>query len=368
MSDDLYIGLMSGTSLDAVDAVITRFDANPIVLASVAHPFPEGLRHRLQQFIVQPEATSLDDLGHAGRELAATYAEAVAAVLRAAQLNSQDIRAIGCHGQTLRHNPNGPSGFTLQLGDAAALAITSGIAVVSDFRSADIALGGQGAPLVPAFHQAVFGIEGTSRAIVNMGGIANITALQANGDIVGCDTGPGNTLLDLWCEQHTGKRHDANGAWAASGSVNDDLLGMLLTDPFFAAPPPKSTGREHFNRTWLQRFLDSAPNQIEAADVQATLVELTAVSIADVAADIADGSEIYLCGGGASNSYLVSRIAVALPGAKVSTTATLGIDPDMVEAAAFAWLARARLNHEPGNVTSITGASRPAILGALHAP
>lgn len=363
-----YIGLMSGTSLDAIDAVVADFDKGAQITATLGHPFPPKLRHQLQALINSHDTVNLDELGHIDRDLATTYADAVHALLDSSGMTGADIEAIGCHGQTVRHQPDGPSGFSLQLGNGAALAAATGISVVNDFRNTDIALGGQGAPLVPAFHREVFADPANDRAIVNIGGIANITLLPATGDVSGYDTGPGNTLLDLWCAQHLGKTHDAGGSWAAAGDVDDALLETLLTDSYFAAPAPKSTGREYFNSDWLQRYLDSIPAAPQPADVQATLSELTARTIADAIVANAPGSQVYVCGGGAHNADLMQRIARCLDDCQVSTTADLGIAPDWVEAAAFAWLARARLRNQPGNLPAVTGASRPAILGALHAP
>lgn len=363
----LYLGLMTGTSVDAIDAVIVDFANSSAIVATAETPLPAGLRQRIQTLIGEPATVSLDELGHIGRELADSYATAVRAVLTAAGVEATAIRAIGCHGQTVRHNPVGANGFTLQIVDAAALAVATGIPVINDFRSADVALGGQGAPLVPAFHQHVFAAAGTSRTIINIGGIANITLLSAEGSVTGYDIGPGNTLLDAWCTQHLGKSFDKDGAWAASGKHDEALLDTLLTDAYFSMQAPKSTGREYFNPAWLQRYLNSLRQQPRPADVQATLAELTARSIA-AAVGATAASEVYLCGGGAANHDLVERIAAALPDQTVATTAALGIAPEWVEAAAFAWLARARLREEPGNIPSVTGASRSAILGAVYLP
>jgi len=368
MDTPLYIGLMSGTSLDAIDAVVADFDSGTELLATLAHPFPLKLRHQLQDLIGAPAQADIADLGHIDRELANAYADAVGTLLTASNIQAASIGAIGCHGQTVCHKPDGPAGFSLQLGNSAALAAASGIPVVNDFRSADIALGGQGAPLVPAFHQHVFAAKDTNRVIVNIGGIANITLLPANGAVSGYDTGPGNTLLDLWCAQHLGKPHDDRGQWAATEEPDLALLETLLTDSYFATDPPKSTGREYFNSDWLNRYLGSIPEQPQPAAVQATLAELTAGTIATAILNSAPGSEVYLCGGGAHNADLVTRIAARLGDHQVADTSRLGIEPDWVEAAAFAWLARARLQNEPGNLPAVTGASRAAVLGALHQP
>lgn len=367
MSKDLYIGLMTGTSIDAVDAVVARFGEQPEILASSATALPQGLRHRLQRIVAAPSTVDLDELGHSGRDLARAYTDAVNAVLAAAGLDQESVTAIGCHGQTVRHQPHGASGFTLQIGDAAALAVATGIPVVSDFRSADVALGGQGAPLVPAFHRYAFGSAGNMRAVVNIGGIANISVLPGDDSVSGYDIGPGNTLLDTWCEQHLGKTFDDGGKWAATADPDETLLDMLLADKYFRAAAPKSTGREYFNAAWLQRHLNSLSAEPKPVIIQATLAELTARTIASAVSDH-QASELFLCGGGAANHYLCQRIAAALPGCNIETTAALGIAPDWVEAAAFAWLARARLREEAASVPAVTGAARAAILGAIYLP
>ncbi len=367
MSDELYAGLMSGTSLDAIDAVLVDFATpRPRLLATREHPLPDRLRHRLTELIVNPHQCDLDCLGAAHRELGLRYAEAVNTLLQEAGMAADAVTAIGCHGQTIRHKPGGGHGFTLQIGDGATLAAATGITVVNDFRSADIAHGGEGAPLAPGFHAQVFGGD-TLRVIVNIGGIANISIVPADGPVTGFDTGPGNTLLDAWCREHLGRPRDNNGAWAASGTVNEALLDTLLADSYFALPSPKSTGREHFNPAWTNRHLQAGGGSVDAVDVQATLTEVTARTIADAIRARAAGADIYVCGGGAHNACLMERLAANLPGYRVTTTIDLGIGPDWVEAAAFAWLARARLQGEPANCPEVTGAARQTILGAIHA-
>jgi anhydro-N-acetylmuramic acid kinase len=368
LNDNLYAGLMSGTSLDAIDAVIINCAGDQVkLLATVEFPFPERLRNRLANLITAPEI-DLDHLGRAHRELGQVYANAVTALLDSADISSAAISAIGCHGQTVRHQPNANPPFSLQIGDAAALAAATGVTVVSDFRSADIALGGQGAPLVPAFHRFAFGSSKQQRVVVNIGGIANITVLKTSGETSGFDTGPGNTLMDHWCWQNLGQRFDRDGKWAAEGEIDETLLDSLLTDDYFSLPAPKSTGREHFNAAWLERHLDSLTQPPCPADVQATLAALTVTSIAGSISEYAGNAEIFVCGGGAHNSTLMRQIATKLPNNTVATTAELGIEPDWVEAAAFAWLARARLLGEPGNIPAVTGASAEALLGAVHRP
>ncbi|MDP7270420.1 MAG: anhydro-N-acetylmuramic acid kinase, partial [Gammaproteobacteria bacterium] len=290
------------------------------------------------------------------------------ALLQLSGRNSADIAAIGCHGQTIRHRPDATPSFTMQIGDAATLANQTGITTVADFRSADIALGGQGAPLVPPFHQWLVGSKSNTSVVVNIGGIANISVLLPGREPVGFDTGPGNTLLDSWCARHTNERFDKNGDWAASGQCVEGLLKYLLEDPYFGLAPPKSTGREYFNTEWLEKrmtgFGDTKPE-----DVQATLAELTAASIsAAILSRAPEAKEIWLCGGGALNKDLCQRIAARLPGASIQPTDMIGLPPAWVEAVAFAWLARARLNLDSAGSPAVTGAERPGVLGAVHRP
>jgi len=369
VSSEIFIGLMSGTSLDAIDAVIVELRNNSVkLLHSSEYRFPEKLRHQLANLIEHPETVSLDHLGTAHRALGIAYADAVMQLLSAAKLQPDEIVAIGCHGQTVRHQPDSNPAFTFQIGDAATLATATGITVVNDFRSADIALGGQGAPLVPAFHRYAFADSARDRIVVNIGGIANITVLKRGSDTAGFDTGPGNTLLDHWAEKNLGKRYDDNGAWAREGNVIEPLLDAMLADHYFSLEPPKSTGREYFNAAWLQRHLQATDAAHKAIDVQATLAELTTRSVAIAILRVAPDADVYLCGGGAKNGHLAERLAANLERQRVATTEELGVGPDWVEACAFAWLARARLQHACGNVPAVTGAARPAILGAITAP
>lgn len=372
---------MSGTSLDAIDAVViscdngcdsgydSGYDNGQLeLIASNEFPFPDQLRNQLAELISTAPDVNLDHLGSAHRELGEAYAAAVNALLESSGIEAGAVTAIGCHGQTVRHQPEADQPFTLQIGDAALLAAATNITVVNDFRSADMALGGQGAPLVPAFHRFAFGSSTRQRVVVNIGGIANITVLAPAGETTGFDTGPGNTLIDEWCRQNLGQHFDRNGQWAAQGNVNEPLLDSLLSDNYFSLPPPKSTGREHFNAAWTERHLKGLTQAPRPADIQATLTELTAVSIARSITQTADDAEIYVCGGGARNDTLMQRLAVHLPGKKIAPTTELGIEPDWVEAAAFAWLARARMRGEPGNIPAVTGASAAAVLGAVHQP
>ncbi|WP_374346976.1 anhydro-N-acetylmuramic acid kinase [Chitinimonas sp.] len=357
-----YIGLMSGTSLDGIDAALLDFSgAKPKLLATALLPFSDELLSRLLAL----QSSGSDELATAalaGNQLAQHYAQAVAAVLQLAGLAPSQIAAIGMHGQTVRHRPE--LGYTLQIGNAALLAELTGISVVSDFRSRDVAAGGQGAPLVPAFHQGVFG-GATHRAIVNIGGIANLTDLPPHGPVRGWDTGPGNVLMDGWIKRCRGERYDFDGAWAASGQVNADLLAALLEEPYFNLAPPKSTGRDLFDMAWLDRILHKWPT-LPPADVQATLLAFTVHSIVSEVRHETEASEIYICGGGARNGSLMRQLALALAPRPVLSTEVLGLHPDWVEAVAFAWLARQCLLGEPGNLPEVTGARGKRVLGAIH--
>ena len=358
-----YVGLMSGTSLDGVDAVLAETDpAGGIRLLHTHYlPYPDTLRAQLLT-LHRPQPDEIHLAACAGNELARLYASATKAVLEAFP---GPIRAIGSHGQTLRHRP--ADGYTLQIGNAALLAELTGITVISDFRSRDIAAGGQGAPLVPAFHAQVLQHPGIHRVIANIGGIANLTDLPVNGTVRGWDTGPGNMLLDAWIRRHHGTHYDRDGAWAASGTVHSALLAALMKHAYLIPSPPKSAGREQFNLDWLDATLNGLGEAVDAVDVQATLLEFTAGSLADaVQRECPGAQELYLCGGGAHNSALTQRISALLPRLRVATTAALGIDPDWVEALAFAWLARQTLHHVPGNLPAVTGARGRRILGAIY--
>lgn len=352
---------MSGTSLDGVDAILMEFGENGCRLRhSVFTPFPAELRGELLA-LNRPGDNELERAALAANRLVHLYADAIQQLLNESGARAADVRAIGSHGQTVRHRPD--LGYTLQLNNPALLAELTGITVAADFRSRDIAAGGQGAPLVPAFHAALFGHPAVNRAIINIGGIANITWLPAQGDVTGFDCGPGNLLLDGWCERHTGQPYDADGAWAASGKALPELLQALLAHPFFATTPPKSTGRDDFHLPWLERHLTPG---LAPQDVQATLLELTAQGIADALQRFCPGTqEIYLCGGGARNGALRARLT-ALTRLPAQTTGALGLPADWVEAAAFAWLAKRLLDRQPGNLPAVTGARHECVLGALY--
>ncbi len=353
---------MSGTSLDGVDAVLAAARGSEFRLLASAHlSYPAKLRSRLLAL----QESAHDELHRAAllaNEVSDLYAGAVRRLLGRARVGARAVTAIGCHGQTVRHRPG--DGYTLQLLNGARLAERSGISVVCDFRSRDIAAGGEGAPLAPAFHRAMFANARRSRAVVNIGGIANLTSLPARGAVTGFDCGPGNCLLDAWIRERRRKRYDARGAWAASGRVNSPLLAKLLAHPFFRRRPPKSAGREEFNLRWVKRVLSGRER---AADVQATLTELTAVTIARAVRRYSAGAyEVFVCGGGARNRALLARLAALLPGKRLATARMLGIEPGHVEALAFAWLARQTLRREPGNLPAVTGARGPRVLGAIY--
>ena len=357
----LYIGLMSGTSMDGIDAVLVDPSNTPSLLHHSHQPFSPQLRATLLA-LNDPGNDELHRAALAANALALGYATVVRTLLTQAHVTADRVIAIGCHGQTVRHRPE--SGYTIQLVNGALLAELTGIRVVCDFRSRDIAAGGEGAPLVPAFHRAVFAHPQQSRAVVNIGGIANITSLPAQGDVIGFDCGPGNVLMDGWIMAHQGVAYDAGGAWAAQGAALPELLERLLAHEFFERPPPKSTGRDLFNLKNLEAVL--AGNE-RPVDVQATLCDLTATAIARALnAHCADAREVYLCGGGARNDRLRKRLAALLPDRRVALTDELGIAAEPVEAAAFAWLAQRTLSGEPGNLPAVTGARGPRVLGAIY--
>lgn len=364
MGEFFYIGIMSGTSLDGVDAALVSFDSStPSLIQTIFLPYDDQLRTQLLA-LNQAGHDELHRAALLSNKLSRLYADAVADLLVNSNISSRSITAIGCHGQTVRHCPQFERAYSIQLGNAALLAELTGITVVADFRSRDIAAGGQGAPLVPAFHRILFGHTILHRAIVNIGGIANITGLPPNGKVVGFDCGPGNMLMDAWCMQHKGNAYDNNGSWAGTGQIIPELLEAFLAFPFFALPPPKSTGREMFGEDWLSHYLrgDEVPE-----NVQATLLKLTTEVIArSILHHFPATEEVYLCGGGAHNGKLVAELKAALPGKNVELTDILGIDADWMEAFAFAWLAKQTLNKASGNLPAATGAQGSRILGAIY--
>lgn len=361
---ELWLGLISGTSADGIDAAIVRFEPGLEILAARTLPYRAGLRDRLLDLARGHAAISLDDYGRLDVEVGECFASAALSVIESAGIGAALIAAIGSHGQTVCHRPTGAHPFTLQIGDPNVIAERTRIATVGDFRRADIAAGGQGAPLLPALHAAVFADPQLPRAILNLGGIANLTLLSPGQPVLGFDTGPANCLLDAWAAQYLGTTRDENGGWSRSGRVVESLLAALLDDSYFHAAPPKSTGREVFHLEWLRERL---PSGLPPVDVQATLLALSARTIADALRRHGGQTrEVFACGGGVHNLALMDALKVELAGLRVETTAALGVDPDFVEAVGFAWLARARMTNAPGNLPSVTGARGFRILGAVH--
>ncbi len=365
-----YIGVMSGTSLDGVDVVLTRFSELGEFQFITAHTytFPEQLHQNLNRLITEQHC-DLHALGEIDIALGQLIGESINHLLNSQQLSANNIIAIGSHGQTLFHSPTGNFPFSMQIGNANVIAEMTGITTVADFRQRDIAAGGQGAPLVPAFHQALFSDTHQERVIVNIGGISNITLLPISSSqaVIGFDTGPGNVLLDYWTQLHSDKAYDESGQWAQSGQCNEKLLSTFLNEAYFKKTIPKSTGRELFNKAWLDNNLLKNSQELAPADVQATLVELTALTIAnDVNSHANSHSSVFICGGGAHNDYLLSRLRSLIEAKTVSTTNNLGLHPDWVEACAFAWLSYKTVNQQVGNLTTVTGAKHPVILGATH--
>lgn len=367
MNPAYYIGIMSGTSLDGVDAILADFSGSaPILHQTYFLPYPKPLQSQLLS-LHQPGDDELNRAALVSNQLSQLYAKAVIKLLAQSAISSQQVIAIGCHGQTVRHCPETEKRYTIQLVNAALLAELTGIAVVTDFRNRDIAAGGQGAPLVPAFHQAIFQHTHITRAIVNIGGIANITSLPVDQMVTGFDCGPGNMLMDAWCLRHTRQTYDKNGDWAAQGRLIPHLLNKLLSEPFFSLEPPKSTGRDLFNIQWLDQFLIGNETGEDAKDVQATLLQLTAITIANsIERDCAAAKEIFVCGGGAHNAVLMARLKELLAGRKVLLTDDLGVAADWVEAYAFAWLAQQTMLKIPANLPAVTGAKGARVLGAIY--
>ncbi len=365
-----YIGLMSGTSMDGIDAVLVELSgaAPPRLLTARTSPYETGLRQRLLK-LCQKDSVPVEELLQLDTLLGRQFAHAASALLTEAGLNPSAIRAIGSHGQTIRHLPSAPVRSSLQIGDPNVIAELSGITTVADFRRRDMAAGGEGAPLVPAFHRAVFSAADETRVIVNIGGIANITILPGSSAsmIKGYDTGPGNLLMDAWAAQHLQRPLDHGGQWAASGEADERLLELCLADPYFQRPPPKSTGREYFGLPWLEEKLHQLGDHPAAADIQATLCELSAATIAAaIHGHAPQARKVLVCGGGVHNDQLLARLRAHLADCTVQSTAAAGIDPDLVEAMAFAWLARQTLHGRAGNVPGVTGASREVVLGGVY--
>lgn len=363
----LYLGLMSGTSADGIDAALVQFPAEGgcRFVHGHTHPWDPALRAELIALGEGGDIASLDALGRIDAEVGIQFAAAADALLRASGVQRAQVRAIGSHGQTVRHRPLGDPAFTWQLGDANRIAELTGITTVADFRRRDVAAGGHGAPLMPAFHLAMLGTAGEDRAILNLGGIANLTLIPREGIPRGFDTGPANALMDAWCLRHRGAPFDAEGAFAASGRVDDALLAAWRADPWFALPPPKSTGREQFHLAWAEAAMEGHARS--PADVQATLLELTAATVADaLLAHLPGAARVLVCGGGVRNPALLQRLGARLPGVVIESSAMHGLDPDYLEAMGFAWLAQRTLDGLPGNLPSVSGARGPRILGAIH--
>ncbi|TCK19255.1 anhydro-N-acetylmuramic acid kinase [Thiogranum longum] len=368
---EYYLGLMSGTSMDGIDAVLVDLqNARPELVCAQTFAWPDAIRQQLSQIVDQPEVVSLHSLGQLDALTGETFAYAAQSLAREAGIAAEDILAIGSHGQTLFHAPNSTPAFSHQCGDPNRIAEITGITTVADFRRRDIAAGGQGAPLVPAFHQAVFSSPDQDRAVLNIGGMANLTVLPGKAaPVLGFDTGPGNVLMDAWHRRHRHDPYDKGGAWAAQGECLSALLETLLEHPFLQQVPPKSTGREVFCANWLDEQLGRLrlTSPAKAEDIQRSLLEFTARTIADAVRRHAAGTrQLLVCGGGAHNTLLMQRIAEFLGDIEIASTEDFGLHPDWVEAVAFAWLAKATLQGQPGNLPSVTGASHPVVLGAVY--
>ena len=364
---NLFIGLMSGTSMDSIDAALVEFDdASLNIVNTTSHRYPEDLREQLLAAIEVPLDQKIDAVEALDHKVGDVFAAAALALLDNANVDPARVTAIGSHGQTLRHQPKADPPFSLQIGDAQRIASGTGLQTVADFRSADIAAGGEGAPLAPYFHEWLFRLPDKTRCVINIGGVANVTVLASEQDTIGFDTGPGNSLMDVWTRKHKGEPFDRDGHWAEAGNVDENLLLQFMGDPYFAFAPPKSTGFEHFNLRWIEGHHIAV---VEPVDVQATLCQLTANTIAEAIEDYApETSELLICGGGVHNPALRQRIEARLPDTAVDSTDSAGLDPDWVEAVAFAWLAMRHLQNLPGNLPSVTGADRSVVLGKLFQP
>ncbi|MGS7844160.1 anhydro-N-acetylmuramic acid kinase [Stenotrophomonas forensis] len=363
----LYLGLMSGTSADGIDAALVQFPSSGgcHFVHGLTARWEPVLRARLVALGEGGPLDSLEELGELDARIAISFADAANQLLAEAGVDPAQVRAIGSHGQTVRHRPLADPAFTVQLGDGNRIAELTGITTVSDFRRRDVAAGGHGAPLMPAFHLGMLGTADEDRAVLNLGGIANLTLIPREGAVRGFDTGPANALMDAWCQRHTGRTFDADGAYAASGAVDDSLLAGWRSEPWFDLPPPKSTGREQFHLAWAEAHMGEG--EYAAADVQATLLELTVATVADaLLAQQPQTRRLLVCGGGVRNRQLMKRLAARLPEVLVESSAMHGLDPEYVEAMGFAWLAQRTMDGLAGNLPSVTGANGPRILGAIH--
>ena len=364
----LYIGVMSGTSMDGVDTALVKIDdLNVEMIQHDFYPMPESLKQALLEVSIGQQ-TNLKQIGELDHKLGHLFADAINQLMAKSGRKPEDIRAIGNHGQTVFHQPESDTPFTMQLGDANIITVKTGITTVADFRRRDMALGGQGAPLVPAFHHTIFSPTDSTIVVLNIGGITNISVLQPEKPTLGYDTGPGNILMDAWIHRHLGHKYDRDAAFALSGSVIPELLEKLCSEPYFSQPAPKSSGRELFNLPWLTKHLESFDTCFSAADVQATLAEFTSQTIANEVDKFLFGEhpELLVCGGGIHNPLLIKRLKELLPDWNIKTTTEKGIDSDYMEAIAFAWLAQRRMDNLPSNLPEVTGASEPASLGVIY--
>ncbi len=367
---ELFIGVMSGTSLDGVDVALIEIDGRDIrLLSSAMYPIPEAIKQNILD-ICTGQPTHLPAIGRLDHRLGHLFADAVNALLAQSGYQAKDIRAIGCHGQTVYHHPTGDTPFTMQLGDAHIVATKTGIDTVADFRRKDMALGGQGAPLVPAFHREVFPQDDATLVVLNIGGIANISVLRPNQPLLGYDTGPGNILMDAWCQYHTREKFDQDAQMARSGEIDGPLLEQMKRDSYFSAHAPKSTGREYFNLDWVQSKIRLLNHPIPPENVQRTLCRLTAETIADQSCLYASGLQprLFVCGGGANNPLLMQELQALLQDWQVCNTSAQGVDNDYMEAMAFAWLAHQRIHALPSNVPEVTGAIKAVSLGVIYTP
>ena len=371
MKDEHFIGMLSGTSRDGVDAVLVNFSRGSIsILHASCVPYPPAIRQKLDQLLEAEKRPDSDETSLLDDNLGRFFARTAQNLVSEAGMEMRDIRAIGSHGQNVWHEPWGDDPVSIQLGRPDLIAKNTSTTAVGNFRSADIQAGGQGAPLAPLLHQELFYNEKEDRAVLNIGGIANLTILPAKGGVAGYDCGPGNCLLDAWTRHHLQKEYDDGGRWAAKGQVVPELLERMLNDPYFSKDPPKSTGLEHFNISWLDKILNGMPgdSSLQEVDVQTTLAELTAVSVANSLRESGEPARLLACGGGVHNAFLMRRLAAILPDVIVESTARYGADPDWVEGLLFAWLARERLNDRTQITPPITGASKPVLLGDVYEP
>ena len=365
--DEHFIGMLSGTSRDGIDTVLVNFSRGSMsILHANCVPYPPAIRQKLDQLLETGKRPTTDETSLLDETLGRFFARTAQNLVREAGMEMRDIRAIGSHGQNVWHEPSGKNPVSIQLGRPDLIAKNTNTTTVGNFRNADVQAGGQGAPLAPLLHQEIFHNEKEDRAVLNIGGISNLTILPAKGGVAGYDCGPGNCLMDAWTRRHLQKDYDDNGRWASRGKIDPALLESMLQEPYFNLPPPKSTGLEHFNISWLDRMLGDS--RLQEPDVQTTLAELTALSVANSLQGSGMPARLLVCGGGVHNAFLMRRLAAVLPDVIVETTGRYGADPDWVEGLLFAWLARERLNEQTQNTAPITGATRPVLLGDVHEP